>query len=752
MIERARKFFTPRELADIASERGLRGFSERSIRRLASREGWDGLPDSLARPRSGREGGGGTEYHVSLLPEALQSVLDGVQRQARLQAAHSLQDEADRRRSMAVNATALSARSRSVMEARAEILTSIEGFATSRGEKRAWGIARFLDAQEDWRTRQDIEARRDAGAILTEREAASLANPLELTAADGFHLSASRVQEANDRPRATPLSERSLWRWFKARDARGVLALAPVPPKEADPIPPAFGAFVKFYALPSKPTAAAAHKKYMEAAARIEGVQPMTLSLSQVRHILRNRLNNIEKNVGREGLLTLRSRMAYVTRKTDDMLPTTVYTADGKTFDAEVADPVSRRPMRPEITSVLDVATRKCVGTAVARKENVIAVTEALRRSCSVHGIPAIFYTDRGPGYKNKTFDAEVGGLMGRLSITKMHALPYNSQAKGLIERFNAVWNDLAKELPTYIGTDMDKEAGGAIHKETRGEIKEFGIARRLPSWEDFLAMIDRTVAAYNDRPHQGLPRFEDPQTGRLRHMTPNEAWDAHVRNGFEPVPVDTEEEDDLFRPYEIRTCRRALVRLNTNSYFHEALGPYHERKVMVGYDNHQADKVWVREFDVETGQPGRLICVALFEGNATQYVPYTVAQKAMDERTKGRLARVGRKVEDIEAERDDTWLIEGSAQDPAPFLAEPEPVALAIDNTSDEQVPPKTRRRVFATDEDLALWALENPGKVTRNQIDVLRECLASSTARELFRMSGIDLEALRTLLRAAA
>ncbi|HRK69671.1 MAG TPA: DNA-binding protein, partial [Hyphomonas sp.] len=447
------EFFTPRELAEIASARGLLGFpaTERGVRKLADREGWNELPKRLARWRVDPAGGRpAMEYHRSLLPDMLQAAIHAQAQKAAGTALLVAEADADRRKMAALRATALSARARSVMEARAEILSSIEGYAISQGQSRAWGIARFLDAQDQWRQRQESEARRDQGQFLTERDAAGLARPLLLTAADGFQLMPAKIAAANDRRKVSQVSRRTIYDWFKARDTRGVVALAPEATKEHAPIPGGFADFLRFYAVGSKPTITDAHRDYLAAAAQRPATQPMTLSLSQVEYILRVRLNNIERNVGREGLLTLRKRLAYVTRTTDDMWPTTVYTADGKTFDAEVADPVSGRPMRPEITSVLDVATRKCVGYAVSRKENVIAVTEALRRSCSSHGICAIFYTDRGAGYKNKTFDADAGGLMGRLGITKAHALPYNSQAKGIIERFNAHWNALAKRMPTY--------------------------------------------------------------------------------------------------------------------------------------------------------------------------------------------------------------------------------------------------------------------------------------------------------------
>ncbi len=757
------EFLTAREIAKLMASRGGVGLptSERGVQRYADRAGWNGLADHLTRWRPAEAKGGrpSREYHVSLLPDHLRNAIAASQMQASLVRQHQAEQLVDQRKIDALRIAALPAGRRAVMLARAEILRSIEGYAIAQQQTRAWGIAAVLAAQEAWRARTETERRRDAGLRLTDREVVSLSLRLALIADDGFQIDPQLIAAANDRAKTAQLSERTLWRWFQARDERGVLALAPVPPKEIEAIPEAFFDFMKIYARPSKPTIADAHRQWMEAAAARQGVQPMTLTLSQVTRILRERLNNIEKNVGREGILTLRARMSYVTRTTDDMWPTTTYTADGKTFDSEVADPVSGKPMRPEITSVLDIATRKCVGYAVSRKENVIAVTEALRRSCSTHGICAIFYTDRGAGYKNKTFDDErFGGLMGRLGITKMHALPYNSQAKGIIERFNHVWNDLAKRMPTYMGRDMDKEAKKAVFHQTRREIREFGQSQALPSWAEFIQAVEKTIADYNDRPHDSLPRFEDPETGRRRHMTPNESWMLHVQSGFEPVRIDPDEMDDLFRPHEIRTTRRALVEWNTNEYFHPALEAYHGEKVVVGYDLHQADRVWVRELDREEGQPGKLICVAEFGGNAQRYIPLTAEQKAVEDRNRSALKRLDRRRTDKLAELDVPLQLEQQAVEIADFLdaspARPaEPVVLAVDNTSAAgSSPDAPRRRMFRSDEELAAWALENPGDLNPNQLRILRDCITNSTARKVLEMAGIDTEALRTLLRAAA
>lgn len=760
-------FFTPRELAAIAATQNVASFptTERGVRLVAKRSGWNELPPSLVRRRAAADGGRpALEYHASLLPDAMQAAVSSAGQKSEIAARTKSEEIADRRKMAALRTSGLAPRARAVMEARAEVLAAIEGHALSAGLTRAGSVARFVEALSEHGVRQDIEARRDRGAILTARETASLSVATLLTAAHGFALSPARLALANDRRGETSVGARTLWRWFRARDDQGVAALAPMPAKEVQPIPPAFGDFMRHYAIPSKPTIAAAHAEYLTAAAAREGVRYAPLTLSQARQILRDRLNCIERNIGREGILTLRSRLAYVQRTTEDMWPTTVYTADGKTFDAEVADPVSRKPMRPEITSVLDVATRKCVGYAVSRKENIIAVTEGLRRACVGHGIPAIFYTDRGAGYKNKVFDADAGGLMARLGISKMHALPYNSQAKGVIERFNAVWNDLARTLPTYISRDMDKEARQKAHKATRGDIREFGSSRLLPTWDEFIALCEARIADYNDRPHSGLPRFEDPATGSLRHMSPNEAWAAHVAAGFEPVLVAPDDEEDLFRPYEIRTVRRALVEWNTNSYFHADLEAWHERKVMVGYDLAQAHRVWVREFDEASGQPGRLICIAEFGGNSQRYIPLTAQRAAEEGRVKGQLRRLGQKVEAARDQLRTPLLEAGLVMSQPEFAPVSTPVSTRVTEVSpvrietgavhldDQGAANRSAAPAITSDAELARLCLSDPSQLTEGRLRILREVMKRRNGRELLRISGVDLDELDDLLRSAA
>ncbi|GLS86653.1 hypothetical protein GCM10010873_16270 [Cypionkella aquatica] len=713
-------FFTARELAEVATKRGVTAFpqSERGVQVHAAREGWIDLPPNLCRKRKGL--GGGREYHQSLLPFELQQALASRDMKVHRAAEVLQRQESDGRKLATLKTASLSARQRGVMEARSQVLLAIEAYQIPRGQSRASAVKDFGLAQAEFRH--------------------------WLTDPEMFGLTEAVLTMANDRQKGDQsISIRTIQRWFAAREARGVAGLAPVVSKEADPVPPGFVDFLKHYAIGSKPHATEALAAYMD-------TNPaFPLTIDQVRHTLKVKLNDIEKNVGREGLLTLRSRMAYIQRTTEGLWPTTIYTADGKTFDAEIADPVSGNAIRPEITSVLDVATRKCVGIAISRKENVIAVVEALRRSCTSNGVCAIFYTDRGPGYKNKTVDGDVGGLMGRLSITKMHALPYNSQAKGIIERFNGTcWNPLARRLPTYIGETMDKQAGNAIHKLTRSEIKQFGRSNNLPTWEHFLAMCEQTVTEYNDAPHSGLPKIEDPITGKMRHMSPNECWASHVASGFEPVTIDADEEDDLFRPYEVRICRRALVEWNKNQYFHTDLEAWHSRKVWVGYDLHRADKVWVREFEEEDGQPGRLICVAEFSGNKERYIPHTYQREAEEKRVKGQLKRIGKKQQQIVEQLDDARLIDLGVAMPMPVIT-PEPELAEVVRPMNFPKP-KAVPRAQHPDVELAFDVLADASKLTSGRRQLLLDLTAGRAGREFLRISGVDLAMLDDLLRSAA
>ncbi|WP_237415252.1 Mu transposase C-terminal domain-containing protein [Acinetobacter nectaris] len=432
------------------------------------------------------------------------------------------------------------------------------------------------------------------------------------------------------------VSRRSLFDWIKTvedaeqHDLELFSVLAPKARRQQD-VPSWVIPFLKLWQQPQKPTITAC----LEQLPSYLNGSPCP-SYSQAYRFLKQKMGNVEMMKGRMGTKELRNLRPFIRRDTSSLMPTDVYTADGHCFDAEVAHPLHGRPFRPEITSIIDVATRRVVGWSISLSESSWCVLDAIRMSATTCGIPAIFYVDNGSGYKNHLLNAQGHGVLARLHTEISHALPYNSQAKGIIERSHqTLWVKAAKNLPTYIGKDMDREASHAIHKTTRNEIKQFTVSKALMGWADFIDYASQVVDEYNNKPHSGLKRIIDNDSNKKRYQTPIEAWNEAVNNGAVIDIVKDWDAEDLFRPYEERKVRRGEIDLFGNRYFSVALEQFHGDTVLVGYDIHNADKITVRNLD------GQFICHALWNANKRDYFPKSKIEQAVEKRAKGRLSRL---------------------------------------------------------------------------------------------------------------
>jgi putative transposase len=277
------------------------------------------------------------------------------------------------------------------------------------------------------------------------------------------------------------LSRSSLFRWLKDAEG-GVAALAPR--QRASNDIPAWAPFLLgLYRQPQKPSLAYCIE-------RLPAVLPPGVSMPSYHAALRflKKISKTEVQRGRMGNREIKSIRPFVRRDTSQMWPADAYTADGHTFDAEVAHPMHGRAFRPEITTVLDIATRRAVGWSAGLAESTWAVLDALRHACLTGGIPAIFYVDNGSGYKSAAMSAEATGFLARIGATLTHSLPSNSQARGIEERSHkTIWVRGAKTLSTYMGADMDREAKQKAFKITRADLRLVGSSRHLMPWNDFL-------------------------------------------------------------------------------------------------------------------------------------------------------------------------------------------------------------------------------------------------------------------------
>lgn len=445
-------------------------------------------------------------------------------------------------------------------------------------------------------------------------------------------------------------SERSLLRFVESA-AKGSI----VPKKrEADMAIPVWAkSFLSYYQKPEKPTVEHAYQLFVEANATMN--HP---SIHQVRRFLK-KIGNVSLQAGRMGDRELKNLKPFVRRTFDDLLPSDVYSADGHKFDAEVQHPLHGRPFRPEITTVIDVATRRAVGWSIGLNESALAVLDALRHAVETGGIPAIFYVDNGTGYVNQMMKDKATGVIARLGSEMVHSLPYNSQARGVIERFHQTLVKAAKEITGYMGADMDREAKHNVFKLSRNALKvqAKGEVATVPliGWSHFLKFIGEKYDAYNNRPHRGLPKIADPATGRQRHQTPNEAWALAEAKGFAPHHISKEESVALFRPQVMRTVRRAEVELFSQRYFNNALTEFNGEQLAVSYDIHDPQKVWIYNAD------GRLVCDAELDANAAPYMPKSFIEMAQEKRTAGREKRLLNGLGEIYAERDGALPLEVS-------------------------------------------------------------------------------------------
>lgn len=574
--------------AELAGFEGLPA-TQQGVGLRAKKEGW------ANKKREGR--GGGKEYAFSSLPQVTQDAI--------------------LERSLTVSGTG------------GELLDSDEP-----EESKERPLARYEDLNDDQikimsarvafvREIQRLEkVTTQKKAILTLVANAKLGNLTQYLA--------ERVVLANDRKTATrTLSERTLKRWLSDFREHGELGLVPRRRKKDMRTPPWGPDFLKFYQRPQKPSIAQAYREFVE---RTSGDHP---SYDQVNRWLK-RLPPEVREKGRRSGEELRAFQAFKRRKTDQLWPNSVWQSDGHTFDAEVLNPLTNRPFRPEVTLVEDWCTRRIVGFALNLAESTMATLDALRHSITNAGMFEILYVDNGPGYKNSI----VREVVDRLGGTMTFSTPGAPQAHGAIERTHRTeLVRLAKTFDSYIGADMDRRIANRRHTLSRRDIKKGLKPRHIPTFQEFFDRLSESVERYNNTPHSGLQQIRDLETGKLRFQTPMESWASFEAQGFEPQVADPELIQSLTRPQHVRTTARGEVQINRGKYFNQELVAFHGQEIKVAWDYRDSSSVGAFTLD------GEFICEAELDGNATPAMPATVQEQAKEKRKKGQLKLAATKI-----------------------------------------------------------------------------------------------------------
>ena len=584
-------WYTSQELAGLP---GLPG-TVPGIRKVATRLEWE------SRKRLGTKA---VEYPFSCLPAETQAALMA--------------------RSIAEVEAPVEAVPAKVLEQKA-IATAAKGTSKLNDVQRAVMVARLCFIREIERMCVATSQNRAIDVLVKQARDGALSPYLT------ERLALANNKKTGDRT----LSERSLKRWLSAYRTDGEAGLAPLRQRQNLTVPAWAKDFLRCYQRPTKPSVAASYAEFVQ---RNEGPLP---SIHAVQRFLK-KLSPEALQAGRMSPQELKALQPFRRRSTKNLFPGDVYTADGHKFDAEVINPLTGKPYRPEITTVLDVATRKVVGVSVGEAESAIGVLDALRdavRECMF----GIFYVDNGSGFANDT----VREVVDRLGGTMTHSLPYNSQARGLSERgHQTIWVRAAKKLTSYIGADMDKHAGTRVHRIGRKELREGGKSRLLPAFGEFMSGVEHEIATYNATPHRGLAKIRDPETGALRHLSPNEAWQTAIAEGWEPITAPSSLVESLMRPQVVRTTRRGEVAWAGSTYFLADLTALHGQEIRIAYDVRDASQIWTFTLD------GELLGAAQLDGNSTDYMPRTMLEMAREKRQRGQFKRAVDKVETLTGHR----------------------------------------------------------------------------------------------------
>jgi putative transposase len=435
--------------------------------------------------------------------------------------------------------------------------------------------------------------------------------------------------------------------------------------------------------------------------------------------------------VGRHTGAALKALEPFRRREFLSLNPNDVWVGDGHGAKLKVAHPITGSPFQPEVTVIMDVATRFVVGWSVDLSENRLAVADALRHGVARHGIPLIYYSDGGAGQTNKMFDAPITGTLGALGIHHEVGRPGNPQGRGVIERFwQTVLIPLARRFETFQGKSavrdtlrlVSREIDRALRAVKKGEIAV--LPRKLPTWPRFIEALEDAIDSYNTKhQHRSLPKLN----GRY-HATPEE-YRATRLAGVEIHRPEVAELATLFMPATKRRASHGEVRLFNGIYFHRDLMLVDGEDVQVAYDIHDVSRVWVKKIS------GELIAVAVLDGNRGDFMPKPLIEHLADQRAKRRMGRLQAQMEEVQAELQGAAVIDAKpVLEPIEFPPEPENVIALPDQEG--------RRPMWDSNLEKYRWLMERPAEITTEDENWLGWYRSTSEFQDLFgdRRSGDD------------
>jgi transposase InsO family protein len=239
--------------------------------------------------------------------------------------------------------------------------------------------------------------------------------------------------------------------------------------------------------------------------------------------------------LSREGERQFQERCEpYLLTDFDSLVPNQIWVSDHGQHDVWVRNDLfsgvsTNAAVRPWLTAMIDMRSRKIVGTAWSATPSSHTISSALRVGIESFGIPQILYVDNGKDYEKVgriDFSPECSGVLVRLGIQPQYCLPRHPQSK-LIEswfgtvrkRFDCLW-------PSYCGAGPKERPEPCIAalKEHQAFLKGKRKNSPLPLASEFIATARQWIEEYNSQhPHGGRA---------MRGRTPDEVYNELLLPG----------------------------------------------------------------------------------------------------------------------------------------------------------------------------------------------------------------------------
>lgn len=474
---------------------------------------------------------------------------------------------------------------------------------------------------------------------------------------------------------ARKLSKRTLQRWIELRKKGGDDALIPRKRGKDMSVPAWAPYFLAHMQRPQKPTKKSAYEA-MEKQLKADGWKPHLGAgpvkareypdYSTVTKWYGQKYSKLDAQKGRNTGSALNPFKFCHIRSAEGMLPLQEVHSDGWSTKFYAPHPISGKWVVGEVWHSHDVATRKAYvhERSIGLSESTPVIMGSLYAVFVDDGEPLFWQTDNTGAVKNDRVEFDpVASMAARRDIQIVHNIPGNSQANGIAESFNRYLQERAKELATYKGDGQDSKTQIRIHKITnkltkaansadaaefdrlRAEAAKVGCGVVFSCWADAVAWVKRVVAEFNDMPHRSLPKISDPETGKRRHMTPNERMAEFIADGWERNPLSGDELIDAFRVHEVKRVSRGCVSIMGQRYHHAELDHHNGEDVLVAYDIEDGSQVYIKNM---AGVP--MYTAAFYEGPG--YRMQSFVEIALNKRVDKQLERLDTKKVAIEAQR----------------------------------------------------------------------------------------------------